>query len=95
MAKSHKSLLARFAKSILPQTAIEAEPEPEELEDGRKSLRSIRQYDSLKDIYRAFGEVLPADPAAAKADVTKRVERFQRFLSDLDINSNPFKSRKE
>jgi DNA repair ATPase RecN len=50
------------------------------LEDGRTSLRGMSQYDSLAEIYNAFGEELPLDPIAANEDVQRRIGEFDEYI---------------
>lgn len=65
--RSQNGLRARFSPS-------------RSLEDGKTSLRGVKQYKSLAELYNAFGEELPSDPERAKQDVLDRVKRFQESL---------------
>lgn len=53
------------------------------LEDGRNSLRGIKQYNSMSQLYKAFGEVLPVDPKEAAKDILNRIERFKSGLRSI------------
>lgn len=54
------------------------------LEDGRTSLRSVRQYKSLKEIYEAFNEPFPRSQEEAKKNFQQRVENFRVFLEQYE-----------
>ena len=52
------------------------------LEDGRTSLRGIKQYKNLAELYNAFGEELPTDPTKASEDVQRRIDEFQQQIKE-------------
>jgi len=68
--RSKNGLRAKFASS-------------KPLEDGRTSLRGVRQYKNTKELYSAFGEVLPSDPQLAREDILNRVSKFKATLGAL------------
>ena len=72
------SLLDKFSKKVelkirKPLSSVFGE---KNLEDGKTSLRGIRQYKSWEEIYKSFGEILP-EGKEARRDFHNRATRFQ------------------
>jgi len=54
--------------------------EESNLEDGATSLRGIKQYNSMEEIYLSFKERYPKD---LKKDIKERIENFEQVLKSF------------